>query len=44
MDIGAGGNDKDTWKRIGTHAADFSIVLFRSDCMLVSEGHPHENA
>ena len=20
MDIGAGGNDKDAWKRIGTHA------------------------
>ena len=26
MDIGAGGNDKDTWKRIGTHAGAFPPV------------------
>jgi hypothetical protein len=28
------------------HDADFSVVLFRSDCMLVPEGHPmkmHKN-
>ena len=24
--------------------SDFSVVLFRSDCMLVPEGAPHENA